>query len=686
MQGGLLLAGLALCLVRSAVGTFFIEQGGLKIAFPPDAARDYRDGFDMSLANFGSPRYGGELRGKLVYPKKGHTCSPSCNFACKDFKQADPPYDLKTTRSGEQDTTYIMLVDRGPIEDGMQPCKFAEKVWNAQNAGAQGVIVVNYEDKDTTMEAPQDQDESLTYLKNITIPAAFIKKLHGDKLKKMLEDTDVYVVMDWHDVLPRASKVEWEFWTNSNDQCGALCDVQKEFIKDFSPIARQLEEGNHTLFTPHYIVWVCPDTYRDSEECKSQCIHHGRYCTPDPDGDLGEGYSGKDIVQENIRQLCIFKLANDSNKPWVWWDYVTKFGEQCKMKDNKYNEECAEQVFSEVNGDEWTSLQAWRDCMGDPSEDHENPLMEEEMKRQRGGGSTGEVYILPTIRINEGQYRGKLAYHEVLQAICAAFDKGSEPSMCFALGDDNCRKGSRGHEDCSSRVLTGKTACRTTFSGYECTCGSGFISHIQDGVENCLNINECVSIAKSDMDEKCQCERCACHDTVGGYECIQDIKDECGENYGGCWHKEFTVKGERKMFNACKDLLAAYKEASAEGKSMETLNAMKLHTCECPPCFSAFENNGRVECVPKCNLDQCEEATGICNAAIPGTGTSIWLVIGVVLSCLAIVGAAGYVVYRLRIRSAMHQEIRAIMAQYMPLESQDLPDNHTTPPVSNGTV
>ena len=26
----------------------------------------------------------------------------------------------------------------------------------------------------------------------------------------------------------------------------------------------------------------------------------------------------------------------------------------------------------------------------------------------------GEVYILPTIRINEGQYRGKLSYAEVI--------------------------------------------------------------------------------------------------------------------------------------------------------------------------------------------------------------------------------------------------------------------------------
>jgi hypothetical protein len=40
----------------------------------------------------------------------------------------------------------------------------------------------------------------------------------------------------------------------------------------------------------------------------------------------------------------VFKLANESHVPWKWWEYVTKFGEQCKMSDNQYNEECAERV------------------------------------------------------------------------------------------------------------------------------------------------------------------------------------------------------------------------------------------------------------------------------------------------------------------------------------------------------
>ena len=43
----------------------------------------------------------------------------------------------------------------------------------------------------------------------------------------------------------------------------------------------------------------------------------------------------------------------------------------------------------------------------------------------------------------------------------------------------------------------------------------------------------------------------------------------------------------------------------------------------------------------------------------------------IVVGCLGVVAAACYAAYRLRIRSAMHQEIRDIMAQYMPLESNE---------------
>ena len=49
-------------------------------------------------------------------------------------------------------------------------------------------------------------------------------------------------------------------------------------------------------------------------------------------------------VQENLRQLCVFQLANQSGQSYRWWEYVTKFGEECTMAGNQYNEACAERV------------------------------------------------------------------------------------------------------------------------------------------------------------------------------------------------------------------------------------------------------------------------------------------------------------------------------------------------------
>ena len=60
---------------------------------------------------------------------------------------------------------------------------------------------------------------SCRYLRNITIPAVFIKKTEGQILKDLLKPDmeDVYVVMDWNDVLPRADKARCS--CSSYDMC-----------------------------------------------------------------------------------------------------------------------------------------------------------------------------------------------------------------------------------------------------------------------------------------------------------------------------------------------------------------------------------------------------------------------------------------------------------------------------------
>lgn len=230
-------------------------------------------------------------------------------------------------------------------------CYFALKVWNAQEAGATAVLVAdNIEEPLITMDSPEESTDADGYIEKIGIPSALIEKSFGDSLKEAAKNNeDVVVKLDWRESVPHPDqRVEYEFWTNSNDECGARCDEQMNFVKNFKGHAQILEKGGYTLFTPHYITWYCPRAFVLTTQCKSQCINRGRYCAPDPEKDFGEGYQGKDVVYENLRQLCVHRVANESNRSWVWWDYVTDFHIRCSMKEKRYSKECAEDVLKSL--------------------------------------------------------------------------------------------------------------------------------------------------------------------------------------------------------------------------------------------------------------------------------------------------------------------------------------------------
>lgn len=212
------------------------------------------------------------------------------------------------------------------------------------------LVADNIDEPLITMDTPGESRDSERYIEKINIPSALINRALGEALKKAVEkDEDLMVKLDWTESMPHPDeRVEYELWTNSNDECGMRCDEQMNFVKNFRGHAQILERGGYTQFTPHYITWYCPEAFLLSKQCKSQCINHGRYCAPDPEENFSEGYDGKDVVVENLRQLCVHRVANESNRSWVWWDYVTDFHIRCSMKNKRYSKECAEDVIKSL--------------------------------------------------------------------------------------------------------------------------------------------------------------------------------------------------------------------------------------------------------------------------------------------------------------------------------------------------
>ncbi|VFQ97470.1 unnamed protein product [Cuscuta campestris] len=611
------------CSSQVSRGRFVVETNSITVINPYDmhAKRN------ASISDFGVPKYGGSLVGSVVYPDKGGDAA----LGCSPF-QGYQPFKSKTARPS------ILLLDRGD-------CYFSMKVWNGQQAGAAAVLVADtYNEPLITMVSPDESSDKDGYIEKIGIPSALIEKSFGDTLKEALrrgKDEEVVIKMDWTESMPHPDeRVEYELWTNGNDECGKSCDDQMDFIKNFKGHAQILEKGGFTMFTPHYVTWYCFTPFSKSSQCKSQCINHGRYCAPDPDQDFSKGYDGKDVVLENLRQLCVHRVANGSGKSWVWWDYVTDFHIRCSMKNKQYTKECAQQVLKALN----LPIGRIEKCMGDPEADADNELLKAEQALQIGRGNRGDVIMLPTMVINDVQYRGKLERSAVLKAICAGFKETSEPAICLnaELETNECLEGNGG---CWHDPKSNITACKDTFRGRVCECPSlNGVKFKGDGYKSCEGVGP----------------------------------GRCAIDNGGCWSE--TRHGT--TFSACPEALVSGckcpKGFKGDGHKCEDVNECKEGTaCKCDGC-SCKNTWGGYDC--KCKGDKLyivEHDTCIERHSSSKAGQLISLVIVAVALC---VGLVGYIFYKYRLRSYMDSEIKAIMAQYMPLD-----DNHHNRVVQHGT-
>ncbi|XP_043689809.1 vacuolar-sorting receptor 6-like [Telopea speciosissima] len=586
---------------------FVVEKNSISV-LAPEKLRSNHDG---SIGNFGVPDYGGSLMGSVVYPKMG-------TKGCSSFEG-------NNSFNSRSYLPNIILLDRGE-------CYFALKVWHGQEAGAAAVLVAdNIDEPLITMDSPEENIDSDGYIEKIKIPSALVSRSFGESLKKALQDGDEVVIkLDWTESMPHPDeRVEYEFWTNSNDECGARCDKQMNFIKNFKGHAQILERGGYTLFTPHYITWYCPEAFILTRQCTSQCINHGRYCAPDPEQDLAAGYDGKDVVFENLRQLCVHRVANESNRSWVWWDFVADFHIRCSMKEKRYSKECAEDVMKSLD----LPIEKIKKCMGDPNADVENEVLKTEQDLQVGRGSRSDVTILPTLVINNVQYRGQLERTAVLKAICAGFKETTEPAVCLS-GDIETNQCLERNGGCWEDLKSNISACKDTFRGRVCECPvANGVQYHGDGYTSCQAVGP----------------------------------GRCAVNNGGCW----SDSKNGKTVSACSDSELTGCDCPlgfrGDGHTCEDINECKEGlACQCNGC-TCTNTWGGYDCKCKGDLLYIKEQD---TCIAKNTSKFGWFVSIFVLAAVVGAGIAGYMFYKYRLRSYMDSEIMAIMSQYMPIDNQ----------------
>jgi len=396
------------------------------IVQPLDLKGEFPSGISHKPAMFGVPSYATAITGPVVYATPGDRdgCAPLDSSLFPEF--------------GE----FIVMVDRGN-------CTFVTKVRNVQNAGGFAVIIV---DNVEEWFLPYMADDGTGH--DINIPSVLIGMDDGQRIKDSIDACPegeaqvscVVAQISWALPAPDA-RVEWTLWTSSNDP------ASREMKQSFGAVSESL--GEHALFTPRYFILDGRLTgcTAESRPCGNQCTDDGRFCAVDPDHDLDAGISGLDVVEENLRQICLFDYLNNSDTESTnkWWEYTSLFVDQCCTPNDhitgvctkeNWSVECSESVMDSINiGD----IDAIRSCVTDRKED----LLQEAIDYRHRDG----IYFIPSLIINNSPFRGTLSCANPinsftcgpLEAICAGYATGTAPDTCY--GDMQCELGMK--TDCA---------------------------------------------------------------------------------------------------------------------------------------------------------------------------------------------------------------------------------------------
>ena len=419
-----------LSFILSSVAVVYgdLESGHLVVNSPASLANLYNSSegsIPMKPAMFGIPAYGhqAQLTGRVVYvPVSDRN---GCQVINKTELVGVPPVG----------SLMIMVVERGG-------CTFVTKVQHAQDAGANACIIVDNKDE-VGLPYMADDGKGST----ISIPSMLIHKNDGANIAASVSAGQrVIMTMSWNVPHPD-NVVEWEFWTSSHDPISASFKVQ------FDEAAVVL--GDSALMTPHYSFdnglhrdCVAP-TPTAPLPCSNRCSNNGRYCMFTAD-DARVGLTGMSAMQENLRQICLFKHVNETAKDAArtqWWNYVENFLKQCT--DRNFTKSCSDQIMRGpgVEIDPAIIQRCVDNSGGSDERSGVNTLLEAEMARQ----AEMAIFFVPTILINGVAYRGSIDCPKnevgsitsiscgVLEEICLGFLNESAIPACVSPPD--CKLG-----------------------------------------------------------------------------------------------------------------------------------------------------------------------------------------------------------------------------------------------------
>lgn len=208
----------------------------------------------------------------------------------------------------------------------------------------------------------------------------------------------------------KENEVDLQFFYSAGDSTGGSYDL----IETFSSIHNKL--GFLMKYDFYHMIYRCEpcmkDPQKNSREVKENCIMNGKYCDPEP---VGSKHRGKLIMEENLRQKCLFI----NTKAEFFWNYMINYGKKCIIKDDKELDSCVDEVYTLI-GIPNSDQQKVEDCIKESynNEKNVNDLLEEDLKTQKKIG----VSHYPSLYVNGNRYEGNLKnQRSVFEFVCKHF-------------------------------------------------------------------------------------------------------------------------------------------------------------------------------------------------------------------------------------------------------------------------
>lgn len=304
----------------------FSISNSLQITYPYPLTLQYSNPIIFSVANVGKHFYNTSFNGQIVVSEPYDACTRINSSFGMELPIPDH-FEDELERQGIHHDSRFLLVSRGN-------CTFETKLKNAEIFGIDLVVFV-----DNVLERTETITIDTQEKNTIEIPAIFIDKFDGEKLKKAIEEEskqiskqispyslDGRVLVSLEIKLKKSDKVEFEIFLSSSS-------TNLRWIRK---LGTQINRMNLTMnniinFQPRYVNFHCKScAMLNYTIFPDNCISGGRYCSGYPLET--HAFMGREYLLEDLRQICIYK-----NYPSLWFTYVGRYDKSCRNTTDLLN-------------------------------------------------------------------------------------------------------------------------------------------------------------------------------------------------------------------------------------------------------------------------------------------------------------------------------------------------------------